>query len=136
MNKLKGGAFFVRPSYSFLNRATSRYVICNLDFRLHVCPLPGHVDGVGSGDERGGDLLHGQAPEDADVGDVMALLPAPVSSLSTRLSGERKSIYMFSPFLKRFLARRGVHYVYPDGLDDKVSCYCQNIAKDDAIQSE
>ena len=47
-----------------------------------------------------------------------------------------KVIYMFSPFLKRFLARQGVHYVYPDGLDDKVSCYCQNIAKDDAIQSE
>ena len=66
----------------------------------------------------------------------MALLPAPVSSLSTRLSGERKSIYMFSSFLKCFLARQGVHYVYPDGLDDKVSCYCQNIAKDDAIQSE
>ena len=50
--------------------------------------------------------------------------------------GKVISIYMFSSFLKRFLARQGVHYVYPDGLDDKVSCYCQNIAKDDAIQSE
>ena len=108
---------------------TRRYVIWT-----PVFPSPGHVDGVGSGDECGGDLLHGQAPEDADVGDVMALLPAPVSSLSTRFSGER--ISMFSSFLKRFLARQGVHYVYPDVLDDKVSCYCQNIAKDDAIQSE
>ena len=26
MNKLKGGAFFVRPSYSFLNRANSVHV--------------------------------------------------------------------------------------------------------------
>ena len=65
---------------------TSRY--------LDSSPLPGHVDGVGSGDERGGDLLHGQAPEDADVGDVMALLPAPVSSLSTRFSEKVSTCFL------------------------------------------
>ena len=64
--------------------------------------LPGHVDGVGSGDERGGDLLHGQAPEDADVGDVMALLPAPVSGLSTGFSEGRKSnIYLHVFFFSK-----------------------------------
>ena len=53
--------------------------------------VPGHVDWVRGGDESGGDLLNGQAPEDADVGDVMALLPAPGSSLFTRFSGEMES---------------------------------------------
>ena len=38
-------------------------------------------------------------------------------------------------FIKTFLAQRRVHFVYPDGLDDKLSCYCQNIAQDDAIQT-
>ena len=65
---------------------TRRYVILTL-----VCPLPGHVDGVGSGDECGGDLLHGQAPEDADVCDVMALLSAPGSRLCTRFSVEMEN---------------------------------------------
>ena len=47
----------------------------------------------------------------------------------------KKYLHVFF-FSKTFLARKRVHYVYPDVLDDKVSCYCQNIAKDDAIQSE
>ena len=29
-----------------------------------------------------------------------------------------------------------VHYPYPDGSDDKVSCYCQKNAENDAIHSE
>ena len=53
--------------------------------------LPGHVDGVGGGDEGGGDLLHGQAPEDADICDVMALLSAPGSRLCTRFSVEMEN---------------------------------------------
>ena len=68
--------------------------------------LPGHVDWVGGGYESGGDLLHGQAPEDADVCDVMALLPAPGSSLSTRFSEEMESERKcFLLFLKRFWLR-------------------------------
>ena len=48
--------------------------------------LPGHVDGTCGGYEGGGDLLQGQTPEDADVGDVMTLLLAPVSCLLTDFS--------------------------------------------------
>ena len=64
------------------------FLALELGLGLH---LPGHVDWVGGGDESGGDLLHGQAPEDADVSDVMALLSAPGSSLSTRFSEEMES---------------------------------------------
>ena len=48
--------------------------------------LPGHVDGTCGGYEGGGDLFQGQTPEDADVGDVVTLLLAPVSCLLTDFS--------------------------------------------------
>ena len=47
---------------------------------------PGHVVGVGGGDEGGGQVRPGQAPQHRDVGDVLPLLRAPLGRLHTRRS--------------------------------------------------